>query len=263
MSWLRSLVVALAVVAWAAAPASAQYALVPGQSATSTSGTMWTTGSLDETLNLPGAVTAGNLVVAWTAYAQSARTMSCTHDGNAMTILNVKGAGATGGDPIVHFFGRIATTTGTGVTCTISGNDGAGVQGFAVAEFSGPAATLSTAGGAGVNTTTNTETTTATTHDSGADITPDTANNLMVGGIISAASGGTWTDDGFTMLVSTTQIRLGYLIQASATAGDWVPTSSNAVTAEIGLVNIDGAAGGGGSATCGALMRLGAGKCDD
>jgi hypothetical protein len=258
---MRRLFLALVLLAWATA-AEAQIALVSGQTATSTTGTMWVTGSLDETLTFPGSVTSGNLVVAWTAFARSTRTMSCTHDGNAMTALNVKGAGAANGDPIVLLFGRVATTTGTGVTCTMSASDDNLIQGFAIAEFSGAASTLSTAGGAGVNTTTNAETTTTTTHDSGADITPDTTHNLMMGGILSSSSGGTWGDDGFTMLVSGTNIRLGYLVQSAATAGDWVPTTSNSVTTEVGLVNLDGAAGGG-SSTCGRGMTLlGAGTCD-
>lgn len=240
--------------------ASAQVALV--QSQTSTTGTMWTTGSFDETLTFAGAVTSGNTVVAWTSYGNSARTMSCTHDGNAMTAVLNKGATATNGDMAMLVFARVATTTGTGVTCTISGNDANGIQGFSTAEFSGMAAALSTSGGAGVSATTSAETAAATSHDSGADLTPDTTHNLMLGGVVVTADGGTWGNDGFTMLISGTLIRHGYLIQSAATAGDWVPTTSNARSGEVGLVNLDGAAGGGGGGTTCTRMLLGVGACE-
>lgn len=259
MMRLRNLLLTAALVLAWASPAWAQMALVSGQTATSTSGTMWTTGSFGETLSFPGAVTSGNLVVAWTGWGNTVRTMSCTHDGNAMTALNAV-EGSANGNMGMQLFGRIATTTGTDVTCTISGNDANGVQGFAIAEFSGPAATLSTQGGAGVNSTTNTGTTSATTHDSGADLTPDTTHNLMLGGIICTSDGGTWTDDGFTMLVSHTTARFGYLLQTSTTAGDWVPTTSNALgNCDVGLQNIDGADGGGGGGASKTLTLLGVG----
>jgi hypothetical protein len=248
-----------------ASTAQAQIALVAGQTATSTSGTMWITGSLDETLTLPGAVTVGNTVVAWTGWGDSRRTMSCSHDGNPMSEVGNRGATAANGDMAIEIWARVATTSGSGVVCTIGGNDANATQVFAVAEFSGTAGTLSTSGGAGVTLTNAAEMTSATTHDSGADLTPDTPHNLMLGGLITqAADGGTWTNDGFTMLVSTGIMRIGYLIQSLATAGDWTPTSTNAVTAEIGLVNLDGAAGGGGGGggCTGGVLLLGAGKCE-
>lgn len=245
---MRRLILTLALVAWAA-DAGAQITLVSGQTATSTSGTMWVTGSLDETLNFPGSVTSGNTVVAWTSFGRSTRTMSCTHDGGAMTAINVKGAGASDGDPIVLMFARVATTTGTGVTCTISATDDNLTQVFAIAEFTGMAGTLSTQGGAGVNTTTAAETSAATTHDSGADLTPDTAHNLQVSALLCTGNGGTWTDDGHTMLVSGSPYRVGYRIQSAATAQDWVPTSTNNVTCEVVTQILDGAAGGGGGSS--------------
>lgn len=241
------------------APASAQVG-GPVQSATSTTGTMWTTGSFDETLTLGGAVTVGNTVVAWAGWGNSARTMSCTHDGNAMTRIAQKGATAANGDAAVEIFARVATTTGSGVTCTISGNDANGTQMFAVAEFSGMPATLSTSGGAGVSAVTAAETSAATSHDSGADLTPDTTHNLFLYGMLSVANGGTWGDDGATMLITGTNQRVGYRIQTAATAGDWVPTTTNSVAGEVTAVNLDGAAVA--AAGCrGGLLLLGAGKC--
>ena len=240
--------------------ASAQVALV--QSNTSTSGTMWTTGSFAEQLCLPGAVTPGNTLVAWTSWGNSARTMTADIDAvGAMTTILNKGATATNGDPAVQMFARVATTTEQCVTATISGNDANGIQAFSLAEFSGMAATLSTSGGAGVSATTSAEITPANAnHDSGADLTPDTPHNVMLGGSMTTTTSANWADDGFTMLTSTGTIRHGYLIQSSA--GDWVPsTSPDTRVSETGLVNLDGAAVAGGSCR-GGLLLMGVGKCD-
>jgi hypothetical protein len=48
------------------------------------------------------------------------------------------------------------------------------------------------------------------------------------------------------MLISETTRRVGYLIQTATTAGDWVPTTTNAVTCEVTNQNVDGATAGGG-----------------
>jgi hypothetical protein len=257
---MRKLFLALlALLVWAM-PAWAQITLVSGQTASSTSGTMWVGGSLDQTLSFPGAVTSGNTVVAWTGWTLPSRTMSCTHDGNAMTAITT--VGGTGGSYQSAFqvFAIVATTTGTDVTCTMSGTDPNEVQSFAIAEFTGTAAVLSTQGVTGVNTTTAAETTAATSHDSGADLTPDTTHNLSVMGAVCTGNGGTWGNDGATMIISGAFWRTGYLIQSSTTALDWVPTTTNSVDCEIAHQNLDGATAG---ATCtGGLTLLGAGKCD-
>lgn len=234
----RSLLAALSLLC--AHGASAQIAHVQSNSAVSN--TFWVTGSLDETLSFAGAVTSGNTVVAWTMWAVNSVDMSCTHDGNAMTPISNPDMTASGK---VEMFARVATTTGTGVVCTATGNDAAGNHGFCIAEFSGAAGTLSTQGGAGVTATAEAETTGATSHDSGADLTPDTAHNVSVAASRSASNGGTWGDDGFTMILSNSTRRCGYLIQSSATAHDWVPTTSNSVNAATALNNLDGATAGG------------------
>lgn len=223
--------------------ALAQIALVQSTSQTDLGGGMWTTGSLDQTLTFSSPVTVGNTVGAWTLYGNLGRTMNCTLDGNAMTEVL---SGNTASNMIVRIYGRVATSTGQNVVCTISANDIL-TQQFCIGEFSGTAATLSTAGGAGVTAPTASETASGTSHDSGADITPDTAHNLFLGGLYPSGNPGTITDmDGFTAIASDAAGICAYRIQTSATAQDWVVGITNSRTTEIGITNLDGAAGGGG-----------------
>lgn len=246
---MRKILLCLALVL-SASPVWAQVSLVSGQTNTTAVDTLWVAGSFDETLAFPGAVTSGNTVVAWTQFADSRRTMTCTHDGNAMTALTVRGATSANGDQIELIFARVATTTGTSVTCTISGADNNGYQQFTIAEFAGLAATLSTSGGAGVSTVTAVETSAATSHDTGADLTPDTTDNLFLSALGCTSDPGAVGADGHTMLVNGGTFgnyHVGYRIQSAATAQDWVPTSANSVGCEVVTVNLDGAAGGGGS----------------